>query len=34
MFLHALYRYRIQDSTELPETGPISYEGVQCQMVR
>ncbi len=29
MFLHAIYRYRLQDNLELPNTGFIPFEGVE-----
>ena len=34
MFLHALYRYRVQESPELPATGHIPFEGFEDLLAR
>ena len=34
IFLHAIYRYTLQDSPELPATGPIPFAGVRDLLER
>ncbi len=34
MFLHAIYRYAVQDSTEIPSTGQIPFDGFRDLMDR
>ncbi|HEV3121489.1 MAG TPA: UTP--glucose-1-phosphate uridylyltransferase, partial [Isosphaeraceae bacterium] len=34
MFLHALYRYAIQEAADLPTTGLIPFEGFECLLER